>query len=132
MKLAVVGSRSLVPSRYIKWVLDIYRTQENLTEIVTGGAIGTDTVAEIYAKQHDIHLKIFYPKWTANGPRAGFIRNYDIWDYADEGIAFWDGKSKGTAHSFRLAKKFGKTLLVFQDNNLVKYIKHGKEVDLEF
>ena len=108
--------------------LDIYRLQEGLSEIVSGGALGIDTIAEQYAETHGIPSKIFLADWQEKGKQAGFIRNNEIWEYADEGVAFWDGKSKGTAHSFQLAKRHKKTLIVFQGENLVKYIKMGVEV----
>lgn len=133
MKLAVVGSRDFQDKDFMFSVLDIYRTQENLTEIVTGGARGADRLAEDYSVLHYPAgtAKIFLAKWEEIGKSAGYIRNIDIWEYADEGVAFWDGKSKGTEHSFKLAKKYKKTLLVFKDRSLIKFIKNGEEMPLE-
>ena len=37
---------------------------------------------------------------------------YDIWNNSDMGIAFWDGTSTGTAHSFDITKKQSKILKV--------------------
>jgi hypothetical protein len=42
--------------------------------------------------------------WAKYGPAAGPIRNKEIIDACDVVIAFWDGKSKGTANSIKLAK----------------------------
>jgi hypothetical protein len=46
---------------------------------------------------------------------AGYKRNAEIWQYADEGIAFWNGVSQGTKHSLDLSKFYGKKL------NLIKF-----------
>lgn len=135
MKLAVVGSRSVGETvedvDFIYEVLDTYRKFEGLQTIVSGGAKGVDEVAEFYASERKIDLRIFYAKWNQYGKAAGYRRNLEIWDYADEGVAFWDGKSKGTSHSFELAIKHKKTLLVFKDKELVKYFKNGEEHEVE-
>ena len=48
------------------------------------------------------------------------VRNKKIWEEADEGIAFWDGKSRGTKHSFKLAEKAGKDLRVLFPTDVMK------------
>lgn len=40
----------------------------------------------------------------AKGKAAGFIRNKQIVDACDMVLAFWDGKSKGTEHTIKLAR----------------------------
>ncbi len=112
MRLAVVGSRNFTDYNTAKVILDELQKDIGFTSIVSGGANGADSLAEKYAWKHDIDLAIFIPDWSI-GKQAGFIRNIEIWDNADYGVAFWDGKSKGTAHSFKLAKKQKKRLFVF-------------------
>ena len=107
MKLAVVGSRTL--TKY-KLLLNELNQYDGITEIVSGGAQGADKLAERYAKEKNIPIKIFKADWGRYGKRAGYVRNKEIWDYADQGIAFWDGHSRGTAHSFELARFLGKKL----------------------
>ena len=117
MKLAVVGSRTFKDYETVKVILDALREEVGFNKICSGGAKGADDLGEKYAWQNDIPLEIFVPEWDKHGKSAGFIRNVEIWDNSDFGVAFWDGKSKGTAHSFKLAKKQKKRLFVF--NNLL-------------
>lgn len=110
MKLAVVGSRSVKDYNMIKKHLSDYL--ENEIEIVTGGSTGVDSLAEQFALEHNIPVKIFLPEWELYGKSAGIKRNELIWQYADEGIAFWDGQSKGTSNSFKLSRKYKKKIKI--------------------
>jgi len=116
MRLAVVGSRKFTDYETVRVILDELQKDIGFDRIVSGGALGADSLAEKYAWANDIDLAIFIPDWSI-GKQAGFIRNVEIWDNSDFGVAFWDGKSKGTLHSFKLAKKQNKRLFVF--NNLL-------------
>ncbi len=104
MKLAVVGSRSFNDYDCLSKELDYIRKKQNITLIVSGGANGADRLAEQYAREHNIEILILKAEWDKHGKRAGYIRNVEIWNNSDFGIAFWDGKSKGTQHSFEIAK----------------------------
>ena len=117
MKLAVIGSRNFTDYETVRIILDELQKDIGFDVIVSGGAKGADSLAEKYAWKNDIKLELYYPEWDKHGKSAGFIRNVEIWDNSDFGVAFWDGKSKGTAHSFKLAKKQNKSLYVF--NNLI-------------
>lgn len=104
MKLAIVGSRSF--NDYIK--LCEHFSGDGITEIVSGGAKGADFLAEQFAYDHNLPLKLFLPEWEKFGKKAGHMRNQLIVDYCDMLIAFWDGKSPGTKNSISLIKKSGK------------------------
>ncbi len=81
--------------------------------IVSGGARGIDSLAEIEAKNLKIKTIIFKPDWDRYGKKAGFLRNILIINEADKVIAFWDGASKGTKHSIDLAIKQDKPLDIY-------------------
>lgn len=100
MKLAVVGSRSFSDYDLLCKCLSEY----TISEIVSGGARGADSLAERYGNENRIPLRVFLPDWETHGKIAGFIRNRDIVNRADEVIAFWDGKSSGTANTIKLCK----------------------------
>ena len=85
MKLGIVGSRTFGDYGMLLKQLEQYT---NLTEIVSGGAKGADQLAEQYARDNDIPVKIFYPDWDKHGRAAGPIRNQEICQYADQVIAF--------------------------------------------
>ena len=113
MKVAVVGSRDFDDFDYLSAILDCTRNLPGIDLIISGGARGADRLAEQYAKQHTIPIKIFYAEWDKYGKSAGYRRNIDIINEAEMVIAFWDGKSKGTKHSIDLAKKQGKLISVY-------------------
>ena len=108
MKVAVIGSRTFTDKERMFSILSTYA----ITEIVSGGAMGADTIAEQWAVANNTPVTVYKPDWEKFGKKAGFIRNYDIIRDADLVIAFWDGASKGTEHSLRYAKKIGKQVVI--------------------
>jgi hypothetical protein len=107
MKLAVIGSRSFNDYNMLKEKLDKLNSRKKIRMIVSGGAAGADCLAEQWAGENDVEVKVFFPDWEKYGKPAGFIRNKQIIDSADAVIAFWDGQSRGTQHSINLAKARG-------------------------
>ena len=101
MKVAVAGSRSILKIDLAPYVTDA-------TEIVSGGAKGVDSLAAAYAKAHGIKLTEFLPDYARFGRGAPIKRNYEIVDYADRVVVFWDGQSKGTLSVIKYAEKTGK------------------------
>lgn len=101
MRVAIVGSRNIeydtVKER--AYALLCRHIPANATEIVSGGAVGIDTLAEIYAKQNGLPMKIFKPDYARYGKRAPLMRNDEIVDYAQYVLAIWDGSSHGTAYT---------------------------------
>jgi hypothetical protein len=81
--------------------------KHSITEIISGGARGADSLGERYAKDKCVDLKIFPAKWDIYGKSAGYKRNIEMSENADALIAFWDGKSKGTKHMIETANKKG-------------------------
>ena len=102
MKLAIIGSRGIKDIQLEKFI-----TSE-VTEIVSGGALGVDSVAREYAKASGLSLVEFLPKYKIYGKGAPLIRNKEIVNYADKVIAFWDGKSRGTKFVIEYAEKVNK------------------------
>lgn len=107
MKIAIVGSRTLLVSDIGKYIPD------NIEEIVSGGAKGVDSCAREYAIKNNIKLIEFLPDYRRYGrwaaPRK---RNIQIIEYVDEIIAFWDGKSNGTKFVIDTAETMGKRVNV--------------------
>lgn len=114
MKLAIVGSRGFSDFESLKNVID---AEKDVELIVSGGAKGADSLAERYASERGIPVKIFLPDWDTHGKQAGFIRNQDIVRACDKLIAFWDGDSRGTSHSIHLARSLGKPVKVIRYAN---------------
>lgn len=113
MRLAIIGSRSL-NSDSINSIISqvINKSKTPITEIISGGAAGVDTVAEQYAKLNNIKLKVFKPKYNEHGKAATFIRNDEIVKNSDGVLAIWDGQSKGTQYTINKAKKENKKVMI--------------------
>lgn len=114
MKTIICGSREVNQMDVItKCIKD---SGFEITEVVSGTARGADFCGEIWATLNKIAIKRFPADWNNHGKAAGFIRNQEMVDYVTPDgamIALWDGKSKGTANSIKLAKKAGIKLKVF-------------------
>lgn len=108
MKLAVIGSRTFSDYSKMKQLLSTFE----LSQIISGGAQGADSLAAKFAVEHNIELKVFYPDWDRHGKKAGMLRNIEIINACDAVLAFWDGSSKGTKHSIEYARKLNKEVQV--------------------
>lgn len=71
-------------------------------------ARGADTAGRMYAERCGIPVAKFPADWDKHGRRAGYVRNEAMARYADAGLAFWDGSSRGTAHMIRTMGSLGK------------------------
>ena len=108
MKLAIIGSRTITSVNLSDYL------PADVTEIVSGGARGIDTVAADYAREQGIPLTEFDPDYPRYGRGTPLKRNAQIADYADEVLAFWDGVSRGTVHTVELFKKQGKPITLIR------------------
>ena len=113
VKLGIVGYRKFTD--YIKFseIVDEYIKEIGQPIlIVSGGAKGVDTMAEKYAKEHNIPTQIFYPDWEKYKKGAGLIRNTDIINASTHVLALPNIKSVGTLDSINKAKIMKKNLKV--------------------
>ena len=101
MKVAVIGSRGITDADISKYI----PTDAEL--IISGGALGVDTLAERYADERGIKKLILYPDYKLYGRNAPLIRDRLIVDHADVVIALWDGESRGTKYTVTYAKRRG-------------------------
>ena len=107
MRVAIIGSRTLTvdnPGAYLPPGTD---------EIVSGGARGVDACARSYARAKGLKLKEFLPDYQTYGRSAPLRRNLQIVQYSDLVLAFWDGKSRGTASVLRHCKRLGVPFKLF-------------------
>ncbi len=108
LKLAVIGSRTF--DNYVLLCEALRRY--SIKEIVSGGARGTDRLAERYVEEKGIVITIFRPDYIRYGRKAPLVRNKQIVDSADEVVAFWDKKSPGTKFTINYAREKGKKVHV--------------------
>ena len=105
MRVSVTGSRSLVISH-----ADISaHLPSGVTTIVSGGALGVDTVAASFAHAHGLGLQVIRPDYASASSRlAPLLRNTSIVSQSDYCIFFWDGVSRGTSHTISEARRLGR------------------------
>lgn len=104
MKLLIIGSRTIDNIDISPYI------PQDVSLIISGGASGVDTLAERYADKYKISKLIMYPQYDLYKRGAPLKRNEKMIEVADEVLAFWDGKSKGTKYSIDFATKQGKSI----------------------
>jgi len=115
MKVVIAGSRNFNDYDYLKRQLKPYK----ITHIISGGAKGSDALAEKYAKENNISIEVIKPEWDLYGKKAGMIRNEIMLKKLgkkDLAIFFWDNESPGTKHGINFCKKNKIPHIVFNYN----------------
>jgi len=107
MRVAIIGSRGLEVKDFSPYL------PKEVTEIVSGGAVGIDRSARQYAKTHGLKLTEFLPDYEQHGRKAPLLRNLDIIAYSDLVLAFWDSRSRGTAFVIKKCHEQGKPIRIF-------------------
>ena len=108
MKLLIAGSRTIK-----QFDLSLY-IPDDVALIISGGAGGIDEIAERYADDHRISKLILRPEYKLYGKVAPLRRNELMVSIADEVLLIWDGMSRGTAYTARIAEKMGKRVNIIQ------------------
>lgn len=111
-RVIVAGSRSFYNYDVLEQELDkLFNENEEFAgkeiKIISGMALGADTLAVDYADNHKLTKILFPANWKRYSRVAGFLRNEDMLSLATHLIAFWDGKSNGTRHMIEIAKEKG-------------------------
>lgn len=104
MIIAVIGRRNFSDYKPPESTLAVL---PEITKIVSGGAKGADSLAEIYADKYQLPLVVFKPDWQKYGRGAGIVRNREIIEVADMVVASGMDHSKGTASCLEFAKSKG-------------------------
>lgn len=118
MRILIIGSRDTYDLD--EEILSILRKEivpylnENPT-IVSGGARGIDTLAEVIADEFNLEKDIFLADWDTHGKKAGILRNIEmINSNITVAFIFWDGVSKGTEHGLKEIQKLGISYHLFK------------------
>jgi predicted Rossmann fold nucleotide-binding protein DprA/Smf involved in DNA uptake len=112
MRVAVVGCRDYFDYARIAADLDRCRGEWGDFTVVTGDAKGVDAAAVRWAKERGLPWVAYEADWELYGLAAGPRRNEVLVADSDVVIAFWDGRSRGTASSISIAKNAGKKVFI--------------------
>jgi predicted Rossmann fold nucleotide-binding protein DprA/Smf involved in DNA uptake len=107
-RVGVVGSRIFTNYTQMCSILDKFVSEGDW--IISGGAVGADSMGQRYAKEHGLRILIIYPNYNHHGPGATFIRNKEIVEESTYVIAFYaKGKFQlgGTANTISWCQKLG-------------------------
>lgn len=119
-KLAIVGARTISDySKFCDAVNNALSSEEtlaegSLTQIISGGAVGVDTMARRYAQEQKISFLEFKPVYTSfNDRSAPLRRNTLIAQECDILYAFPSKESRGTYDTIAKARKLKKPVKIF-------------------
>lgn len=119
-RIGVVGSREF--KNYNQLEFEVRHRVGEEDWIVSGGAMGADSMAQRLAKQEGGTILIHYPKWHNDKgiyiPSAGFDRNRKIVEHSDVVMAFYQkGRfgQGGTANTAKWARELGVELVEFEE-----------------
>ena len=114
MNLLIAGSRSFTDYNFLERTVLGFADPKDIDCIISGTAVGADSLGELFARIHKIPVKQFPANWDLHGKKAGFIRNKTLVDECDMAIIFWDGESSGTSHTISLLESAKKDFVVVQ------------------
>lgn len=136
MRIIIAGSREITEYRLVEQAMFKSNAYKVVTEVVSGGARGVDTLAIEWAKKNKVPYTVKKAEWNklnvpgaeividhndkSPGPahryynrRAGLQRNEEMGRYADALVAIWDSVSPGTKHMIDFMKSLGKKVYVY-------------------
>lgn len=117
-QVAFIGSRDYPVESY-GYIADEINALSFDTIVRSGDARGVDSVSISLAKARGLETVVIPADWKTHGVRAGFLRNPDIINPADEVIGLWDGFSKGSLDSIQIALNSNKPVKIILSDGTV-------------
>lgn len=106
--VAVIGSRSLTDCPALLARLKALQAAKQLGLVVSGGAVGADTLAAAWCRTNGVPLVELRPDYHAHGAGAPHVRNAEVVRRAGLVLVCWDGQSRGTLSAARAAARLGR------------------------
>lgn len=106
-RLIIAGGRNFNDYPLLRDKCNILLSQKMNTHnviIISGTCRGADLLGEQYARENNLPVYRYPANWKEYGKTAGYLRNRKMAEEADALVAFWDGKSRGTANMITLAR----------------------------
>jgi hypothetical protein len=105
VKTIIAGSRTCKDLRALETAIASCGWTPTL--VLSGTAQGADKLGEVWAIRNGVSVERYPANWSAEGKKAGYLRNALMASKADALIALWDGESRGTQHMINLARRMG-------------------------
>lgn len=105
MKILVCGGRTYDDAEKVDEILSPYLVEDDLY-IIEGGARGADTLAFIWAANHDVVCVTVEANWSKYKKAAGHIRNSWMLELNPDLVVVFPG-GKGTANMVEQAREKG-------------------------
>lgn len=90
--------------------------------VLSGGAWGADTLAERFATDNNLEIIVKKADWETHGKSAGVKRTKEIFEDYKPDLAFlvWDGVSKGTNHTRKIAASYNVPTRIYYFTKKIK------------
>ena len=122
LKYGIIGSRNFTNKElFLCKVNEVIALEGMPNQVISGGAVGADAMAEEWAKENAIEFQVFKPQHK-DFPKsirrfaAPYARNTLIAEHSDIIIAFWDGQSTGTKDTIDKALALSKKVYTVNNN----------------
>lgn len=106
MRVLVCGGRDFENYTRVHQLLDGVHERHGITELIHGGARGTDSLAKQWADANKVTSRAFPADWEKYGKAAGMIRNKQMLLEGPRLVVAFPG-GRGTANMIALAEKLG-------------------------
>lgn len=110
MRTIIAGSRDF--DSYHEMVRLLPRHE--ISVVISGKARGADRLGERWAISNGVPVEGYPAQWDLYGKSAGYRRNEEMARNAEQLIAFWDGKSRGTKHMIDIALRHNLRVTVYK------------------
>lgn len=117
MKLIIAGSRGITDYATVRTAVvttGLWDGYGYKIEVVCGMARGVDRLGLDFAKRNSLKWHEFPADWDKLGLRAGYVRNKQMGDFADQLLAIWDGESKGTRQMIEYMQSLRKQTHIYK------------------
>lgn len=114
--IGVIGSRKFTDYALLNQKLLEHAKEGDI--LVSGGAVGADSMAQRWAKEHGYSIVIHYPDYKRYGSGAPFARNRTIAEDSDFILAFYSKgrlSQGGTRNTIEWAIKMGKDFIEYEE-----------------
>lgn len=107
MRLIVCGSETWFDVEAVNIVVEMLIDRYGTDLVIAhGGAGGAESIAHAAFRTAGVHCEVYLPNWSLHPKNAPEIRNWEMLESGSDGVvAFWENRSRNTAHMVSLARK---------------------------